>query len=168
MTHQHKFMASSETRRLRDLVTLLSLVSEQQVRRSATLSAAQPRLCPVPRPEDEHFALLRLYITLEYRELGDAPVAQWIRRLPTEQEILGSIPGGGTTFCYGVPLFADVLVGPSPCSESTRVVVFFHLFFFIQRVSADMIFRNPESESDPSPELVNHCTFPFDHYFPQC
>jgi len=31
----------------------------------------------------------------------------------------------------------------------------------IQRVSADMTFRNPESESDfhfPSPELVNHCT----------
>ena len=30
----------------------------------------------------------------------------------------------------------------------------------IQRVSADMTFRNPESESDfhfPSPELVNHC-----------
>ena len=31
----------------------------------------------------------------------------------------------------------------------------------VQRVSADMTFWNPESESDfhfPSPELVNHCT----------
>ena len=36
----------------------------------------------------------------------------------------------------------------------------------IQRVSADMTFRNPESESDfhfPSPELVNHCTKDIKH-----
>ena len=65
-----------------------------------------------------------LYSRSSLRCADEAPVAQWIRRLPTEQEILGSIPGGGTTFCYNVPLFADV--GPSPCS--TRVVVFCHLF----------------------------------------
>ena len=28
---------------------------------------------------------------------SSAPVAQWIRRLPTEQEIVGSIPAGGTS-----------------------------------------------------------------------
>ena len=68
-----------------------------------------------------------VYSRSSSRGAFEAPVAQWIRRLPTEQEILGSIPGGGITFCYNIPLFADVLVGPSPCS--TRVVVFFHLFF---------------------------------------
>ena len=38
---------------------------------------------------------------LENEHGTHAPVAQWIRRLPTEQEIHGSIPCGGTTcFCF--------------------------------------------------------------------
>ena len=34
-----------------------------------------------------------LYMAVKLSNL--APVAQWIRRVPTEHEILGSIPGGG-------------------------------------------------------------------------
>ena len=39
---------------------------------------------------------------------SSAPVAQWIRRLPTEQEIVGSIPAGGTSMYLILPFF----VGP--------------------------------------------------------
>jgi hypothetical protein len=34
---------------------------------------------------------------------SSAPVTQWIRRLPTEQEIVGSIPAGGTSMYLILP-----------------------------------------------------------------
>ena len=39
---------------------------------------------------------MELWSTKHTRNSCTAPVAQWIRRVPTEHEILGSIPGGGT------------------------------------------------------------------------
>ena len=87
----------------------------------------------------------------------NAPVAQWIRRLPTEQEIHGSIPCGGR-FNFVLSRFLNRLpvrlVSPSPLASIHLNAN--HLSFFYSRFMGGMrehwhgiLFEEPNPNREP-------------------
>ncbi len=99
--------------------------------------APSPTAAPLPPPSvvkqridgfltQSIFLALMCYLIIQNYYSVQAAVAQWTRRLPTEQEIHGSSPCSGMLFCLGTILLSQFLFlaqqAPSAHSETARLV----------------------------------------------